>query len=83
MADCACALENMMVAANALDLGSCWINQLHWLTEEPQLREYLKQLGMKENEQVYGAVALGYPDTEDGLPVRTPLPRTGNEVVRI
>ena len=31
MADSACALENMMIAANALDLGSCWINQLHWL----------------------------------------------------
>ena len=29
MADSACALENMMIAANALDLGSCWINQLH------------------------------------------------------
>lgn len=26
MADSACALENMMIAANALDLGSCWIN---------------------------------------------------------
>ena len=26
MADCACAIENIMVAANALDLGSCWIN---------------------------------------------------------
>ena len=23
--------KNMMIAANALDLGSCWINQLHWL----------------------------------------------------
>ena len=31
IADCACAIENMMVAANALDLGSCWINQLKWL----------------------------------------------------
>ena len=29
MADSACALENMMIAANALDLGSCWINQFH------------------------------------------------------
>ena len=25
IADCACAIENMMIAANALDLGSCWI----------------------------------------------------------
>ena len=33
--DCACVLENMMIMANALDLGSCWINQLKWLNEDP------------------------------------------------
>ena len=45
IADCACALENMMVAANALDLGSCWINQLKWLNEEPEIVRYLSGLG--------------------------------------
>ncbi len=40
IADCACAIENMMVAANALDLGSCWINQLRWLNEESEIVEY-------------------------------------------
>ena len=39
IADCACAIENMMVAANALDLGSCWINQLKWLNEETEIVE--------------------------------------------
>ena len=29
MADSACALENMMIAANALNMASCYINQLH------------------------------------------------------
>ncbi|MCR5721030.1 MAG: nitroreductase family protein, partial [Lachnospiraceae bacterium] len=42
MADSACALENMMIAANALDLGSCWINQLHWLDENPEVRKFMK-----------------------------------------
>ena len=28
IADCSCALMNMMLAANELGLGSCWINQL-------------------------------------------------------
>jgi len=83
MADCACALENMMLMANALDLGSVWINQLRWLNENPVLVEYLKSLGMAEDERVYGALALGYADTADGLPVRTPLPRTGNPVTVI
>ena len=83
MADVACALENMMVAANALDLGSCYINQLKWLNEEPPLLERMRALGLADGERVYGAVALGWPDTEDGLPARAPLPRKGNEVTWI
>ena len=83
MADVACALENMMVAANALDLGSCYINQLKWLNEEPTLLDRMRELGLADGERVYGAVALGWPDTEDGLPERTPLPRKGNEVTWI
>ena len=80
IADCACALENMMLMANALDLGSCWINQLKWLNENPVILEYMKKLGMDEGERVYGALAVGYPDTADGLPDREPLKRTGNKI---
>lgn len=39
MVDCACALENMMLMANALDLGSVWINQLRWLNENSVILE--------------------------------------------
>ncbi|WP_163438986.1 nitroreductase [Fibrobacter succinogenes] len=81
MADVACAVENMMLAANELDLGSCYINQLKWLNEDPALLEYLRSLGLKEDERVYASVAIGYADTESGLPNRTESPRIGNEVV--
>ncbi len=81
LADTGCFIENMMLAANELDLGSCWINQLKWLNEDLSLKEYFYQLGMKEDERIYGAMSLGYADTEDGLPNREPLPRTGNEVI--
>ena len=80
MADCACMLENMMLMANALDLGSCWINQLKWLQNDPALLEYMMSLGMRGDERVYGALAVGYANTADALPVREPLPRKGNEV---
>jgi len=40
----------------------------------------LKEIGLHDDERVYGALAVGYADTEDGLPVREPLPRIGNEV---
>ena len=80
IADCACAIENMMIAANALDLGSFWINQLKWLNEDPDLLDYLRGLGLKEEERVYGSVIIGYPATEDGLPNRSPREQKGNEV---
>ncbi len=83
IADCACALENMMVAANALDLGTCWINQLKWLNEEPEIVEYLRGFGLKEEERVYGAVAVGYPATDTGLPNRNLMILKGNEVTWI
>ena len=81
MADVACAVENMMLAANELDLGSCYINQLKWLNEEPSIRGYLGTLGLKDDERVFASVAIGYADTETGLPNRTEAPRIGNEVV--
>ena len=83
MVDCACALENMMLMANALDLGSVWINQLRWLNENSVILEKMKELGMADDERVYGALALGYADTEDGMPIRTPQNRTGNEVTYV
>ena len=83
MADCACALENMMLMGNALDLGTCWINQLRWLSEDEGMLAFMRKLGLKDNERVYGALALGFPATETGLPVRAPLPRKGNPVTFI
>ncbi len=80
LADSACVLENMMVAANALDLGTVWINQLHWLTDHALIRAYLGAFGLAEDETITGGLAIGWPDTEDGLPNRAELPRTGNPV---
>ena len=79
-ADCAIALENMMLEANELDLGSCYINQLKWLNEDRKILSYLQILGMKEDERVYGSLIIGYPDTNDGKPLRKVLPRKGNVV---
>ncbi len=78
MADSACALENMMVAANALDLGSCWINQLHWLDENEQVRSFMLKHGLQENETITGGLILGYP--QDGVLNREMAERKGNPV---
>ena len=83
IADCACAIENMMVAANALDLGSCWINQLKWLNGDPEIVDFLRSLGLREEERVYGAVIVGYPATASGLPNRHLMKMKGNQVTWI
>jgi len=83
MADVCAAMENMLLAANALDLGACWINQLRWLQDNPVLLDYLHSLGMKEDEWVFGSVSLGYPDMPDGLPNRNITTIKGNEVTYI
>ena len=78
MADSACALENMMIAANALDLGSCWINQLHWLDENKVIRELMYKHGLKEDETITGGLIIGYP--ADGVINRQMTERKGNPV---
>ncbi len=78
LADSSCALQNMMLQATSLGVGSCWINQLHWLDEDASVRRVLKACGIGEEETICGALALGKPDVEP-LPVK----RTGMKVTWI
>lgn len=50
------ALENMYIAANASQLGACWINQL----KDYHDHELLKRIGLA-NQTITGSLALGYP----------------------
>lgn len=81
MADCSCALENMMLAAFSLDVGSCWINQLHWLDDNPAVRAALESWGLGADETVCGALALGYP--AEGAVPKTEGDRGGNPVTYV
>lgn len=58
--DCACALENMFLAAHSLGIGSVWINQLYDTCNEPEVRRQLTALGLPESATVIGCAALGY-----------------------
>jgi nitroreductase len=79
IADCVCIIENMMIAATSLSVGSCYINQLRWLDENPIIRQYMYQLGLGEEETICGGVALGYSDSQE----LQPLQRTGNTITYI
>ncbi|MDO4164925.1 MAG: nitroreductase [Bacteroides sp.] len=58
--DCACALENIFLAATSLGIGSCWINQLGQTCDDADVRAYLTELGVPANYKVVGCAALGY-----------------------
>ena len=62
--DCACALENVFLAAKSLGIGSCWINQLGQTCDDPDVRAFLTKLGVPENHKVYGCAALGYASAD-------------------
>ncbi len=79
MADSACALANMQIAAAALGLGACWINHLHWLTDNQSIRSYLEPLGLGKDEDIFGSIVVGYP----ALPLPQPTVRKVGRVVMI
>lgn len=70
MADCSLALENVFLAAQSLGLGSCYINQLHWLRHDPDIRNYLFELGIPREHTICSAAAVGYIGRESSVPER-------------
>ena len=44
--DCACAMQNIFLAAKSLGIGSCWINQLGQTCDDPDVRAFLMKLGV-------------------------------------
>jgi nitroreductase len=52
--DVAIALQNMVIAAEALDLGTCWIG--HFIEDEVK-----KALKIPEHMKVVAMITLGYP----------------------
>ena len=67
-------LGNMMLAAHAVGLGSCWINREREMFATPEGRALMAELGLPEGLIGVGALALGYP----AAPPRAPKPRKEN-----
>ena len=79
MADCALAAENMFLQAAAMGIGSCYINQIHWLSDNERVCETLRAMGMAEDEYVCLCVSLGY----SAMGEMPPLERFGNPVTYV
>ena len=59
--DGALALGNMMNAAHALGLGSCWIHRARQVFDSPEGKELLQKWGLPEHLRGVGNCILGFP----------------------
>lgn len=64
--DCSLALGNMLNAAFALGIGSCWINRAKEMFESDEGRALLRQWGITEDVVGVGICILGYTDEQPG-----------------
>ena len=71
-------LGNLMNAAHALGLGSCWIHRAKQTFETEEGKELLRTWGLKDTLVGVGNCILGYPDEE---PVARP--RLDGRIVKI
>lgn len=60
--DGSCVLENMMLAAHALGLGSCWINRERQMFETEEGKKLMAKWGLPEGLIGIGALSVGYID---------------------
>ena len=62
--DASLVLENMMLAAHAQGLGSCWIHREREMFATEEGKELMREWGLPEGLVCIGALALGYPEGE-------------------
>ena len=71
-------LGNLMNAAHALGLGSCWIHRAKQTFETEEGKELLRVWGLKDTLVGVGNCILGYPDEEPAA-----RPRLEGRIVKI
>lgn len=76
--DGACVMDNLMNAAHAVGLGSCWIHRAKEVFASEEGRKYLHKWGLSDDYVGIGHCILGYADGE--LPA--PAPRKEGYVIR-
>ncbi len=75
--DASCVMMNLMNAAHAIGVGSCWINRAKQMFESEEGIQLLKDWGLEDVVGVANCI-LGYPDQEV-----VAKPRKENYIIRI
>ena len=79
VADGSCVMENLMLAAHGLDLGSCWINRAKEELETDEGKALLKSWGLEGEYVGVGHCIVGYRDGD--LPA--PPARKENRIYKV
>ena len=58
--DCAAAVENMVIAAESLEIGSCWVGFIAYLLNSEEGKGFIKELGIPKGFKQIHSVCLGY-----------------------
>ena len=77
--DGALALGNMMNAAHALGLGSCWIHRAKQVFDSPEGKALLEKWGLPTHLRGVGNCILGYPACDHPAPA----PRKEGRILKI
>lgn len=79
--DCALAMQNMMLAAASMDIGSCWMHSVMMLHATEKGRVIFRELGIvfPEGYNPYSAAVFGY----SAAPLPEPEPRKSDSVTII
>lgn len=76
VADGSLVLGNMMLAAHAIGVGSCWINRAREVFDTDEGKALLREFGVEGDYEGVGNLILGYPDG----PLPAPAPRKENYI---
>ncbi|MDR2901787.1 MAG: nitroreductase family protein [Lactobacillales bacterium] len=58
--DCAVCMENMLIAATALGISSCFINTLFRLVPTPTIQSIMEHFGVPKGNVIHCAAGFGY-----------------------
>jgi hypothetical protein len=72
-------MANLMLAAHALGLGSCWVHRAKEEFEMPEFRELLSSLGLEGEYEGIGHCVIGWPAEEQ----KEALPRKDGRAIYI
>lgn len=76
--DASLVLGNMMNAAHALGVGTCWINRERQMFESEEGKQLMASWGVEEGSEGVGALSMGYPNQSVEA-----KPRKSNYIIKV